>query len=111
MARYTDGGGLDLTTIERNAWQAGDMRTADLAARLMDAESDLEGEEGRIDTAYDEGHKEGEEFVRERLQPALDDAGRALDNLRKVVRSAAGKEVLEDLDRALDAMQSTLDGR
>ena len=38
MARYTDGDGLDLTTIERNAWQAGEILLAQLAARAQDAE-------------------------------------------------------------------------
>ena len=111
MARYTDGDGLDLTTIERNAWQAGEILLAQLAARAQDAEELAEGEEDRIAAAHEEGKAEGIESVREPLRHILDELKATAAELRKAARRCKGaQDWLDELDAALVELDRTTYG-
>jgi len=79
---YTDD---DLDTLERNAWQAGDLLTADLAARVAAAEEseakseeiiwELEKEKADLESALDDYKVRVREFLDE-LHRTIEGAAR-----------------------------------
>lgn len=56
---------LTLDEQERAAYMAGDTRTAELLAQLIDAEDEIAAQGPALEGAYEEGYRDGVEAAKE----------------------------------------------
>lgn len=98
----------DISAAERDAYVRGDIRTAEILAALMDAESSAQQAEKRADTTESEWQDKYDR-VQEAWGTHNEEMRQRIDNLRQLVDQAARVSGREMILERMDEMEAFID--
>lgn len=94
---------FDLPTMERNAWQRGDVQLARLIASLEDDKEIAQDDVQRAETERDEALKAAERTLQDasERQRGVENAIEALDDLLKSCKRLSNRAAIEEAVQAI----------